>query len=324
MFSIIIPVYNVEDYLEQCIESVLLQSYQNWEMVLVDDGSKDYSSKICDNYSDMDSRINVIHKENGGLSSARNTGLRLAKGEYILFLDSDDYWNDSDALMNIAKLTHQKPDFICFGYREYQDGIGDNGKGITIQDELPTNMGFDETMYHLLSNGFYVSSACCKATRREVIHNSKLFFVEGITSEDIDWSARLLKKVNSVAVYPNSFYIYRQRTDSIVHTIKYENLKMLSDNIIRCIEAEDDCVLPKERDLLYYNYVSYQYITFLKVSLLCESDPRTKPLVKQMKSYRWLLKYHLNKKVKIVYWINRIFGFSTMMHLLKLYSRRSK
>lgn len=321
-FSVIIPVFNVADYLKQCIDSVLCQSYQDWEMILVDDGSKDDSPIICDKYSNSDSRIKVVHKGNGGLSSARNAGIKLASGEYILFLDSDDYWNDTDALLNIAKLTEEKPDLICFGYREYQDGVGDNGVGIVFPERFPSNMGFEETMYLLLSNGIYVSSAWCKVMKTELIKSYKLLFVEGITSEDIDWSARLLKNINSIAVYPKSFYCYRQRSGSIVHSIKFQNLKMLSGNIIRCIEIAND--LCKEKEIIYYNYVSYQYITFLKVSLLCDEDMRTKPLVEQMKGYSWLLEYHLNKKVKIVYWFYKLFGFSNMMRFLRIYSKRLK
>ena len=91
LVSIIIPVYNVEEYLEQCLDSVINQTYNNLEIWLIDDGSKDSSGKICDKYKELDSRIRVIHKENGGLSSARNAALDLMKGEYVYFLDSDDF-----------------------------------------------------------------------------------------------------------------------------------------------------------------------------------------------------------------------------------------
>ncbi len=91
LVSIIIPVYNVEEYLEQCLDSVINQTYKNLEIWLVDDGSKDSGGKICDKYKELDSRIRVIHKENGGLSSARNVALDLMKGEYVYFLDSDDF-----------------------------------------------------------------------------------------------------------------------------------------------------------------------------------------------------------------------------------------
>ena len=93
-FSIIIPVYKVEKYLNQCVDGVLSQTFKDYEIILVDDGSPDKSPLICDEYSASDSRVRVIHKPNGGLSQARNEGLNIAKGEYVIFLDSDDYWDN--------------------------------------------------------------------------------------------------------------------------------------------------------------------------------------------------------------------------------------
>ena len=90
LMSVIVPVYNVELYLDECVNSILKQTYKNLEIILVDDGSKDNSGKICDQYKERDSRVTVIHKENGGLSDARNAGLTVATGEYVLFVDSDE------------------------------------------------------------------------------------------------------------------------------------------------------------------------------------------------------------------------------------------
>lgn len=112
--SIIVPVYNVEKYVERCIESIIKQSYKNLEIILIDDGSKDNSGKICDEYAQKDNRIKVIHKKNGGLSDARNTGLNIADGEYICFIDSDDYIHKDLVKDNLEKLIQQKADMICF------------------------------------------------------------------------------------------------------------------------------------------------------------------------------------------------------------------
>lgn len=97
-FSVIIPIYNVEDYLEQCVNSVLNQTYKDLEIILVNDGSKDKCPEMCDDFAKKDERILVLHKKNGGLSSARNFGMDHASGKYILFLDSDDYWSEKEAL----------------------------------------------------------------------------------------------------------------------------------------------------------------------------------------------------------------------------------
>ena len=100
-FSIIVPIYKVEKYLEICIDSIIGQSFCDFELILVDDGSPDTCGEICDRYSSSDTRVKVVHKENGGLSSARNAGLDIATGKYVIFIDSDDFWDDASALEHI-------------------------------------------------------------------------------------------------------------------------------------------------------------------------------------------------------------------------------
>ena len=111
--SVIIPVYNVEKYLHQCIDSVLRQTYNDYEVILVDDGTPDNSGKICDEYAKKDIRITVIHKTNGGISSARNAGLDIATGDYIMFVDSDDYLCDDNCFQKLFnKINENKYDFV--------------------------------------------------------------------------------------------------------------------------------------------------------------------------------------------------------------------
>ena len=122
LFSVIIPIYNVEDYLERCIESVLAQTFADYELILVDDGSTDNCSAICDQYAEKDSRIKVIHKKNGGLVSARQAGVRIAEGEYVFNLDGDDAFCP-DALESARQIIADvHPDIISFSYRHYTDG----------------------------------------------------------------------------------------------------------------------------------------------------------------------------------------------------------
>ena len=118
--SIIIPVYNAENYLRRCIDSVLSQSFTDFELILVDDGSKDKSPQICDEYASQDTRVRVIHKANGGVSAARNDGLDIAKGEYITFIDSDD-WVERDYLSTLSN--YRDYDIVFFSHRLiYEDG----------------------------------------------------------------------------------------------------------------------------------------------------------------------------------------------------------
>ena len=122
-FSIIIPIYNVERYLETCVNSILTQTYSDYEVILVDDGSPDRCGELCDHYAESDSRVKVVHKVNGGLSSARNAGLDIAMGEYVIFVDSDDYWDDTMALEHIQKnLAESNADLLVFpAKRFYED-----------------------------------------------------------------------------------------------------------------------------------------------------------------------------------------------------------
>ena len=121
-FSIIIPVYQTEKYIIDCIESVLKQDSDDYELILVDDGSTDGSSKICDQYASQFEKISVIHKRNGGLSDARNKGIRAAAGEYLLFLDSDDFWSDSQFLKKLKSgIEQQDCDVMNFHYKYYYD-----------------------------------------------------------------------------------------------------------------------------------------------------------------------------------------------------------
>ena len=317
--SVIVPVYNVEKYLHQCVSSVLEQTYKNIELILVDDGSTDKSPDICDEYARCDKRVKVIHKTNGGLSSARNAGIKIATGKYLMFLDSDDFWNDNKVLSGMFGSDSDK-DVICFGYKEYFDNGYIDGRGTDDSSLFQCSESDVELLKNLIATGVITSSACTKAVKTKLITENEVFFIEGITSEDIDWTARVILSAKSYAVFPCSFYAYRQRNDSIVHTIKYENLEMLAGNVERCVKYAQP-IDNKELLDVYYNYVAYQYISFLMVSLLCENDNRTKLLLKYMKKYRWILNYHMNKKVKMVYWFNKIIGYRLMHQALKLYSK---
>ena len=123
LISIIVPVYNVEKYVAECIESIIKQTYQNLEILLIDDGSTDNSGKICDKYAEKDKRIKIIHKENGGVSSARNLGLDLAQGEYIAFIDSDDFVSNKYIESLYSAIEHKDAEIVLSKYSNYMLSI---------------------------------------------------------------------------------------------------------------------------------------------------------------------------------------------------------
>ena len=176
MLSVIIPVYNVEKYLSRCVDSVLNQTYKNFELILVDDGSLDNSPVICDEYENKDSRIKVIHKENGGLSSARNAGLEICKGDYIFFIDSDDWLTDENVLEEfISKAEKENADFVYSFMNTATD---------KIQKEIRMNQRFkDNDKLFFLSNP-YLFSACNKLYKNTLLQF--LQFVPGRVNEDVD------------------------------------------------------------------------------------------------------------------------------------------
>ena len=158
LFSVIIPIYNVESYIEKCVNSVIDQDYKNIEILLINDGSKDNSKLICEKKDKEDSRIRFINKQNGGLSSARNTGLDNATGDYILFLDGDDYWDDKEALSKINRnLQNSKADIVTFGLKKMFEDTGEIEETKYVFNR--ENVDFDSkknTLSYLVKNNLYI------------------------------------------------------------------------------------------------------------------------------------------------------------------------
>ncbi len=178
VISIVIPVYNVEKYLPQCIESIIRQTFTDFELILVDDGSTDNSLKICKEYAARDSRITVFHQENLGVSRARNYGLKLAQGEWITFVDSDD-WIDNDFLRNFHIEQHQDADIIVQGLKYIDHGTGQVKRTREFGDdriEVPDMEG-KLAQYDVLSFGVTV----CKCFKRELAERCSISFDESIS-----------------------------------------------------------------------------------------------------------------------------------------------
>ena len=153
-YSIIIPVYNVEQYLSKCIESVLNQTYSNYEIILIDDGSKDDSGNICDALAKNNDFIKVIHKKNGGLSDARNVGLENSVGDYVIFLDSDDFWVDCNFLENISKLENNT-DLIIFNSFKYYEQDNQRKPRFYLSEEFQEYDNIKKINYVVQNNIFF-------------------------------------------------------------------------------------------------------------------------------------------------------------------------
>ena len=219
-FSIIIPIYKVEKYLDRCVRSAINQSYTNIELVLVDDGSPDNCPTMCDEYAKADNRIKVIHKPNGGLSDARNVGIAVATGEYILLLDSDDYI-DTDTCEKLLPYTERMPDIIVGQARvEGADFELDN------KTNFVTGTGYDYLKKVVFEDKAQMA-AWLYVFRRIFLMNNKLEFKKGILHEDEQFTPRALLASKSVVATGVCFYHYVIRADSI--TTKTDKRKNVLD-----------------------------------------------------------------------------------------------
>lgn len=235
LISIIVPIYNVEAYLEKCIDSILQQTYTNIEVILVNDGSLDNCGQICDQYEKIDKRIKVVHKKNGGLSDARNAGLDVATGTYVVFIDSDDYI-EKDLIEESYKVIHENNlDLVSFDYRKVDEN------GYIIEESV---LGLENNIYDLSEIGLneYIIKkiytyehgveAWHKMYKMSIIKENKLKFTYNdlIFAEDLLFNLSYLVHVNKCATMQQTYYNYLIRETSIMGKpkkdlfIRYRNL----------------------------------------------------------------------------------------------------
>ena len=313
--SVIIPVYNVEKYLTQCINSVISQSYRNLEIILIDDGSLDNSSQMCDDFARQDSRIKIIHKINGGLSSARNAGIKIATGDYLLFLDSDDYWDSVDAMKECAEVcTKSHPDVVMFGYKKfYQIESRTEVRGINVSD-FEKEYDIDT----LLHADVFITSACNKCVARRLFTEHHLNFVDNQLSEDIEYCIKMIKYADTFMLLDNPFYIYRQQNAaSISSNVGIKNLKDIADVLIKY--ANECKEYGSKKRLALLNYLALQYVLWMTNSTKVRRKEQTE-LISEMRTLWWLTKYDwcsYVRAVKRARWL----GFDIVRVLLKIYKR---
>lgn len=231
--SIIVPIYNVEKYLRKCVESLLCQdlSPEEYEIILVDDGSPDRCGEICDEYASRYANIKVVHRENGGLSAARNSGIDVAQGKYIQFVDSDDYLEPNVLKSLVQKMENENLDVLRFNYRNV------NGKGEEIHPNKDPRRYVDYSdkvcdgltfLNERLGPACY---ACQFMIRRDLLEGC--MFKEGIYFEDVEWTPRVLLKAQRVTSTDFMVYNYLMRAGSITRGVdKEKKRKSLDDRLL--------------------------------------------------------------------------------------------
>lgn len=315
-FSIIIPCYNVQPYIRQCVDSVLAQTFEDYEIILVDDGSPDECPAICDEYGEKYDNVNVIHKPNGGLSDARNAGLNIAKGEYIMFLDSDDWWDEKDALQKVANRLKQTDADVCIiGMKKYfqrQDRFGD--ERIPACDEVSA-LSQAQAINKYMNNNIFVACACDKAVRRSFIESDNQCFVKGQYSEDIEWCCKLLLKNPVITTLAESFYAYRQQVStSITANVSAKNIKSILDVIT--LYSNKDAPKP----LLHF--VANQYVLLI-TNFMRMSKTDQKMYENDIKKFWWLIDYNWYPYTRLVSKFKFV-GFDIMKRLLRMYYKSKR
>ena len=246
LLSVIVPIYNVEKYLDKCVKSIADQTYSNLEIILIDDGSTDSCPRLCDEWARIDSRIKVVHKKNGGLGDARNVGLDVATGDYVAFVDSDDHIAPLMYETLMKKATDCNLDVVKSGFmREYA-----NGKTETFIDmDTCQEIGKDAVMMllplHIPRYGralTYTATSCTSVYKRSII--PRFVSERQYVSEDLIFTVEYLLRANSFAYIPQSYYYYYMREDSITHTYNEKSFAKIKsttsylDNILKGIDSD--------------------------------------------------------------------------------------
>lgn len=235
VFSVIVPVYNVEAYLERCVDSLLNQTLEELEILLIDDGSKDKSGVICDEYASRDSRVKVLHKENEGQGIARNKGLQMASGSYVCFIDSDDYIV-SETLEKLKGLMDKGADMVSFGY-QIDSPLGECVTVPLIRDnEYNESEITDSFLLHFFGDdpkdselrGF---SSCMSSFRMEIIRENDIHFPSErvVLSEDTVFCLNYLKYAKKVITVSEVFYHYCQKADSFSQGYRPDRMEKTLD-----------------------------------------------------------------------------------------------
>lgn len=242
LVSIIVPIYKVEQYLEKCFDSIDYQTYKNIEVILVDDGSPDKCGDMCEEYARKHNNVKVIHKQNGGLSSARNAGLEVATGELVYFFDSDDYISDNLVERCVDLFRESSCDLVVFNYKNFDDN-GNEWKQNKFSRNI-FNVKSEKSRLHLLLNEFlkyeFGYEAWNRMYKRSAIIDNGLRFAPNkeVFSEDICFNLCYLLVSNHIEVIEDDLYFYRIRRDSIMGQHKSEVMLDKFINLSKYVENE--------------------------------------------------------------------------------------
>lgn len=315
-FSVIIPIYNAERYLKECIDSVLYQSFEDFELILVDDGSTDSSGAICDGYAAKDGRIKVIHKQNGGQSTARNRGVACAQGRYLLFLDSDDFINSKTFMEELKQASVDDTDIVAFRYMKYySDHSSDCGIKMNGLDGLKKI----DLLAELVRRDAFFCSCWSKTVKAALIKENGIQFDESLSCEDMDWYFNVVLKSATMKVIDKPFICYRQREGSVTSSgYKEKNLldyittiRRWKDTLENMPEGEERTIMLSALAKLYCNLL----IAFSR------NYDEAKNHAGEVFEFKTLLQMDLNPRTRVFHSISRLIGIKGMCKSVQVIER---
>lgn len=323
VISIIVPVYNVAEYLPECVRSILAIQSEHYEIILVDDGSVDGSGTLCDQFAEKNEKIVVIHKENGGLSSARNAGIRRAAGKYLLFVDADDFIKPK-AVQRLIRLVSGagRPQLVFLKARK----LFRDGRMACLDERLDRKRirgrSRNEVLKYLAQLKKYPGSACTKLVKRTLILKHNIFFAEGKLEEDLEWCMNVFLNAESFDYLDEDYYIYRQDRDgSITSHPSFQTERLIS--LIEFIIGSCRMAVEQEKETAecILAFLSYEYMIALLLYGRCRRMKLLKDAQKKKYSgffahYSFLTGCKKNAAVWLVRWCIRICGIEWTAGLL--------
>lgn len=319
-FSIIIPVYNVIKYIPECLSSILIQSFDDYEIILVDDGSTDGSGELCDQYAENDNRIRVIHQCNQGQASARNAGIKVAEGDYLLFFDADDCYEQGDLLKKIDQAT-PGADVVVFNWKEFQDGY--NPKDYMSASYLP-NMQTEYAngvcyLQEVTAMPLYPWYPWFYAFRRDFWQEHDFQFPVGVKYEDVALIYKVLLAAEKITTVKDVWYCYRtSRPGATTYALKYQTeidkLSSIDENI-HDVQSRD---LPQKLKKQLCNNFSCLYYSAVIQSFRIEPKEDRKKFWDALQEKKWICQYTTEKKQRLVRYCISILGVPKTSALLNL------
>jgi len=322
--SVVIPVYKVENYLERCVKSVLNQDYKDLEVILVDDGSPDHCPQICDELASQDSRITVIHKKNGGLSSARNEGIKVANGENVVFLDSDDQWSQNKLSPIMEQVLTNKAKITYFSSMSLYEDAGYYVRDERVFHGLGAGVFSPLQIYPtLIKCGDLHEHACTKIIKADFLRENNLFFKEGILGEDTEWFFRVLRKDVTISIINICLYIYTEgRIGSIVNSASTRSVRDTLSTIRSSIYyyKQNPSAPTKVYELAHCSYL--WSIALGHYNYVGEVDKKdVKKEIIEIGNQLDLTAHPKSKKAGILY---KLLGFNVTAYVLSIYIKLHK